>query len=65
MKLVSLDVTGPGTGPLGLRPGRRMGKWIWFERDQAPGFTDKEGWFEIERVSGWRIVRQVAKPPGE
>lgn len=50
-----------------IRPGSRSRPWKWFEPSEVPPFEEEVGWFEMERVrgSGWKVLRQVAKPTWE
>lgn len=53
-----------------VRPGRRHGRWIWFDLADAPELQSGEkGWYEIERIRGapprgrkWRVIGPAACP---
>lgn len=45
------------------RPGRRHGRWIWFDDGAVPLDDGQSGMFEIERErkagSAWRVIGPV------
>ncbi|WP_068877303.1 hypothetical protein [Phenylobacterium sp. CCH9-H3] len=64
VKLERLCIEGPGRDRWFLRPGRRQGKRLWFDPDQAPFADADAAWSEVERVPGGRrVLRRVENRP--
>ena len=55
------------TGTPGMRerfyvqPGRRHGRWIWFDPEEVPAFEGPQAVFEIERRGGrWIVLKPTS-----